>query len=228
MTHYGVSQWVDFARGLIRESDGSAMRNHVAAGCSACRDLAEFTMSLNGVCSQMEATPVPDWVVRNAKAIFPVHAVTVPKRSVRIPAKLIYDSLLAAEPVGLRATWQVGWQALYRAGDCSLDLRVEPELSSTRAAVIGQISNHTIPGYQMENIPIFLKSGKAVVAETRSNRFGEFQMEYEQQGRLQLCVCLEDGEKCFQVPLKKFASDKSLGAEWLNSGSAKSKNADQQ
>lgn len=220
MTHYGVSEWVDFARGLMTESDRSAMRNHVAEGCSDCRDLADFTASLNGVCRQMEATPVPDWVVRNAKAIFPVHAVTAPKRAERIPAKLIYDSLLAAEPVGLRATWQVGWQALYRAGDCSLDLRVEPELSSTRAAVIGQISNHIVPSNPMENIPIFLKSGKSVVAETRSNRFGEFQMEYEQQGRLQLCVYLEDGEKCFQVPLKKFASDKSLGTERLNFGSA--------
>jgi hypothetical protein len=67
----------------------------------------------------------------------------------------------------------------------------------------------------MENVPVYLKSGKSVVAETRSNRFGEFQMEYEQQGRLQLCVYLEDGSKCFQVPLKKFAADKSLGAERL-------------
>jgi hypothetical protein len=129
--------------------------------------------------------------------------------------RLIYDSLLAPEPAGLRATWQVGWQALYRAGDCSLDLRVEPELSSTRAAVIGQISNHQVPENQMENIPVYLKSGKAVVAETRSNRYGEFQMEYEQQGRLQLCVYLDEGSKCFQVPLRKFAADKPLGVERL-------------
>jgi hypothetical protein len=92
---------------------------------------------------------------------------------------------------------------------------VEPELSSTRAAVIGQISNHIVPEHQMENIPVCVKSGKSVVAETRSNRFGEFQMEYEQQGRLQLCVYLDEGSKCFQVALKKFAAEKPLGGEWL-------------
>jgi hypothetical protein len=46
-----------------------------------------------------------------------------------------------------------------------------------------------------------------VVAETRSNRFGEFQMEYEQQKRLQLCVFLEAGSKCIQVPVKRLAAD---------------------
>jgi hypothetical protein len=224
MKHYGVSHWVDYARGLMPETDRQAMRNHLADGCSECRDLAEFTERLTDACHQMETTPAPEWVARNAKAIFPVQAVTMPKPAKRLPAQLIYDSLLAPQPAGLRATWQVGWQALYRAGDCSLDLRVEPELSSTRASVIGQISNHTIPANKMENIPVYLKSGKSVVAETRSNRFGEFQIEYEQQGRLQLCVYLEDGEKSFQVPLKKFASEKSLGAERVG----KSKTSDQQ
>ena len=214
MRHYGVSQWVDFARGLVADSDGLAMRSH-ADGCPECRETSDFGRNLTGICRQMEENPVPEWVVRRAKAIFPVHAALVPKRAFRIPVTLIYDSLLTAEPTGLRASWQVGWQALYRAGGCSLDLRVEPESASTRVAVIGQISNHLIPENQMENVPILLKSGKSVVAETRSNRFGEFQMEYEQQGRLQLCVYLEDGSKCFQVPLKKLAVEKTLGAERL-------------
>jgi hypothetical protein len=228
MRHYGISQWVDFTRGLVGEADGQAMSSHSDA-CSDCRELSAFSQNLTGICLQMETNPVPAWVVRSAKAIFPVQTVAEPKRSFRIPTQLIFDSMLAPEPAGLRATWQIGWQALYRAGDCSLDLRVEPELASTRAAVIGQISNHTIPENQMENIPVFLKSGKSVVAETRSNRFGEFQMEYEQQGRLQLCVYLEDGSKCFQVPLKKFAAEKGLGAErlGLTSGPSKPK-ADQQ
>lgn len=211
MKHYGVSHWVDYSRGLIAAVEREAMRCHLAEGCSDCREVAEFSQTLHGICEQMEASQAPEWVVRNAKAIFPMQTVMEPPRSMRIPVRLIYDSLFSPEPAGLRATWQVGWQALYRAGDCSLDLRVEPELSSSRAAVIGQISNYTLPENQMENIPVLLKSGRSVVAETRSNRFGEFQMEYEHQGRLHLCVYLEDGTKRFQVPLKKLASDRSLG-----------------
>jgi hypothetical protein len=220
MKHYGVAEWVDFSRGLVSDEDGLSMRSHLADGCSECEDLASFCDSLNGVRRQMETSVPPEWLVRNAKALFPIHAAAEPQRASRLSVQLIYDSFLAPEPAGLRATWQLGWQALYRAGDCSLDLRVEPELASSRAAVIGQISNHVAPGSQMENVPVYLKSGKSVVAETRSNRFGEFQMEYEQQGRLQLCVYLEDGSKCFQVPLKKFAADKTLGAERLGINTA--------
>jgi len=228
MKHYGVAEWVDFARGLVSSEDGLPMRNHLAEGCSECQDLANFCESLTGIRRQMATSVPPEWVVRNAKAIFPMHSVVEPKRAFRIPVQLIYDSLLAPEPAGLRATWQVGWQALYRAGDCSLDLRVEPELSSSRAAVIGQISNHVEPGSHMENLPVYLKSGKSVVAETRSNRFGEFQMEYEQQGRLQLCVYLQEGSKCFQVPLKKFAAEKPLGAERLGFTTAVKPKSDEQ
>jgi hypothetical protein len=223
MKHYGISQWVDFARQLVPDLDGLAMRDHLAGGCSECRELSEFCQNLSGVCMEAAAHPAPDWVVRSAKAIFPVHVQPQRKRSMRLPVELIYDSFLAPAPAGLRSTWQVGWQALYRAGDCSLDVRIEPELASSRAAVIGQISNHIVPNDKMEGIPVCLKAGKLVVAETRSNQFGEFQMEYEQQGRLELCVYLEDGSKCFQVPLKKFASDRTAGAErlGLTSGQAK-------
>jgi hypothetical protein len=213
MKHYGIAQWVDFARGLVPEADGAAMRTHLSEGCSECREVADFYVDLSAVCQEMTASRVPEWVVRNARLIFPARVQETPKRAFRIPVELVYDSFLVPAPAGLRATWQIGWQALYRAGDCSLDLRIEPELSSSRAAVIGQISNHTLPENRMENIPVYLKSGRLVVAETRSNRFGEFQMEYEQQGRLQLCVYLEDGSKCFQVPLKKFNSEKPSGPD---------------
>jgi hypothetical protein len=213
MKHYGVAQWVDFARGLVPELDGSAMRSHLTEGCSECREVAEFCSRISAVANAMSINSVPDWVVRDARSIFPAKAPEKPRRAFRIPVELVYDSFLVPAPVGLRATWQIGWQALYRAGDCSLDLRIEPELYSSRAAVIGQISNHMLPDNRMENIPVYLKAGRLVVAETRSNQFGEFQMEYEQQSRLQLFVYLEDGSKCFQVPLKKFSSDRSAGSD---------------
>jgi len=102
--------------------------------------------------------------------------------------------------------WQVGWQGLYRAGDCSVDLRIEPELKSERAAVIGQITNHVMPELEMGNLPVCLRAGKQVVAETVSNRFGEFQLEYDQQAQLKLYIHLQDS-KSIQVPLKRFSSD---------------------
>jgi hypothetical protein len=137
-----------------------------------------------------------------------VRVTSRPKRGNRIPIELIFDSFLAPMPVGLRATWQVGWQALYRAGDCSVDLRIEPELKSSRAAVIGQITNHVSPEENMANLPVSLRLGKELVAETVSNRFGEFQMEYEERAQLKLCINLTDS-RTIQVPLKKLTADQT-------------------
>lgn len=211
MKHYGIAQWIDFMRGLVPAEHRSQMQEHLAGGCAPCQATVDFCNKLALTCRRMADSLVPEEAVRNARAIFPVHLPERPRRALRIPVELIYDSFLVPSPAGLRSTWQVGWQALFHAGDCSVDLRVEPELRSSKAAVVGQISNHVLPGTQMSDLPVYLKAGKLVVAETRSNRFGEFQMEYEQQGRLLLCIYLDRGARCIQVPLKKLASDKSSG-----------------
>ena len=46
MKHYGLTQWVDFARGVIAEESGRVMRDHLNEGCSECRELAEFCEKL--------------------------------------------------------------------------------------------------------------------------------------------------------------------------------------
>jgi hypothetical protein len=213
MKHYGITVWVDHTRGLLPEDLKVEMTSHLEDGCPECQELADFCARLGSVCNELAAMEVPEWLTRNARAIFPVQHPEPRRRAIRIPVELIYDSFLAPAPAGLRATWQTGWQALYRAGDCSLDLRVEPELHSSRAAVIGQISNHAAPGSRMEGIAVYLKAGRSVVAETRSNAFGEFQLEYQQQARLQLCVDIDNGSKRFQLPLKKLASDRTTGGD---------------
>ena len=222
MKHFGITQWVDFARGLTKESEGSTMREHLATGCPECRQALGFCDNLARLCLAMAPNRAPEAAVRDARAIFPVRRPDRPERTIRIPIELIYDSFLVPAPAGMRSSWQVGWQGLYRAGDCSLDLRIEPEFQSSRAALIGQISNHALPEIEMANVVIRLKLGSLVVAETVSNRFGEFQMEYEQQGRLQLCVYL-DGARRIQVPLKKLVADKPVGRDRLNVGLASGK-----
>lgn len=210
MNDYGITQWVDFARGVVSAVERERMLQHLASGCTECRELAAFCEKLAAVATGMVPVQVPAGVVRLAKTICPAGAKSA-RRSFLIPAELVFDSFVSPAPAGLRASWQVGWQGLYRAGECSLDLRIEPELKTSRAAVMGQITNGAQPESEMPNIPVFLKAGKNVVASTLSNRFGEFQIEYEQQARLQLCVYLEGGAKRIQVPLKKLTTDNPIG-----------------
>jgi hypothetical protein len=212
MKHYGIHEWVDFARGARDESGLSAMRAHLETGCADCGQVAAFFQSLASVCREMAETP--ESVARLARAICPARPSTRARSAIRIPVELIFDSFLVPAPSGLRATWQVGWQALYRAGDCSLDVRVEPDLRSSKAAVIGQVLNHALPELGMGDVPVCLRSGRQVVAETRSNRFGEFQMEYEQQGRLQLWIYLDGGARRIVAPLRKIAAQSPGGGQW--------------
>jgi hypothetical protein len=206
MKHYAIDEWADFSRGIVPAGERMQMEAHLGSGCATCRGLSEFSSKLTSTCGAMSGVQVPESVFRLARAIFPVRMLDRPRRGNRLPIEAIFDSFLVPAPAGLRATWQVGWQGLYRAGDCSVDLRIEPELKSSRAAVIGQIANHHLPEVQMDNLPVCLRAGKLIVAETRSNRFGEFQLEYEQRAKLKLCISLRDA-KSIEVPLKKFTAE---------------------
>jgi hypothetical protein len=208
MSHYAIDQWVDFSRGVVTAEEGTRMRAHLAEGCRECTPLCDFTTRLKDTCSRSAATQVPEFALRLARAIFPVRVPERPRRGNRIPVELIFDSFLVPAPAGLRATWQVGWQGLYRAGDCSVDLRIEPELKSSRAAVIGQVTNHVLPGVDMGNLQVCLRAGKLVVAETLSNRFGEFQLEYDENAHLKLCINLPDS-RVIQFPLRKLTSEQA-------------------
>ena len=216
MKHYTIDRWVDFTRGLLTREQRALMQDHLHAGCQKCRQLSEFTTKIAEMCTSLAMDPVPESTVRLARAIFPVRVHDQPKRGSRLPIELIFDSFLLPSAVGLRATWQLGWQGMYRAGDCSVDLRIEPELHSTRAALIGQITNRVLPELEMGNLPVCLRSGKLVVAETLSNRFGEFQMEYAQRPQLRLCINLRDS-KSIQVPLKKVISDEPVAKNRVSS-----------
>ena len=210
MKHYEIDEWADCTRGLLADGKQEDMQAHLVGGCLKCRVLWDFTTKLGYVCSSLATCSVPESTLRLARAIFPVQVNDRPQRGNRVPIELIFDSFLVPSPVGLRTAWQIGWQGMYRAGDCSLDLRIEPELKSSRAAVIGQISNHVLPEFRMGNLPVHLRAGKKVVAETLSNRFGEFQMEYDQQSRLKLCIELRDS-RSIQVPLKRFVTEQPAG-----------------
>ena len=142
MKHYAIDQWADFTRGLSPGSFGGRCSRIWRKDVSRCREISQFTGKLTEICASLSQHTAPESIVRLARAIFPVRVPDRPKRGNRVPIELIFDSFLMPSPAGLRSTWQVGWQGLYRAGDCSVDVRIEPELNSQRAAVIGQITNH--------------------------------------------------------------------------------------
>jgi hypothetical protein len=208
MTHFDITQWTDFARGVIPEQDRAAMEAHRAAGCRQC----ESTLSLvNQVAASMRAdaaSPVPADAVRWVKALA---SMQTPSRSrlSRIVAELVFDSRLAPAAVGVRGDDQAAHHMVYAAGAFDLALRVEQEPGAAAVTLVGQLTNREEPQAPVAKAPVLVMARTAVVAHTLSNRFGEFQVEYPPTPRLRLCVTVDPAFRRIELPLDRLTADAS-------------------
>lgn len=208
MNHFNFPDWTDFTRGLLPDLQHQRMQQHLEA-CEDCRLTVGLLGRLLTACRGMQSAEPSETVMARARGIFPA-PVTLGNRLARLTARLVYDSLLAPQPVGLRSGVEVAWQSAYQAGDYALDLRIEPEARGSRVALVGQLSLPAVPESHVENVPVFVYAGKRIVAQTLSNRFGEFQMEYQQERavRFRLRIHVDNGTRSILVPLKKVGNFK--------------------
>jgi hypothetical protein len=202
--HYTIIEWMEFARGFTSEESQERMTRHLAGGCSECQENADFFRKLVNVCRDILPGDVLEKMIEPARDIWPVQ----PEQAIRIPVKLIHDSQRVSVAAGLRGAREAGWRVLYRAGgDCLLDFQVEPVSRSSRISIVGQILCEYAPQAEMADIPVVLQSGGMMIAETRSNQFGEFQMECEERKQLQLRIYMEHGRRFIEVPVHRFLQE---------------------
>src|SRR6266849_2775852 len=178
MKHFELAKWVDSARGLVEGSVRVAMERHLASGCRKCRQAAELLYKVQAAARNDAQVQIPHYALRCAQAVF---------------KRLLYDSFGEPLPVGLRTQQRLSRQALYQAGDYSLDLRLENERSSFCVALVGQIQNRKEPGTHLGGVPVLLLSGKQIVAQAVTNSMGEFHMEYAPTKHLRLYVPVPPG-----------------------------------
>jgi hypothetical protein len=188
MGHFEAGQWADLVRNLVEEKQQAAMEAHISAGCAKCRRTMEFMKQLADVAGAEEAYQPPDYAVHNAKSVYvlqePEKVCILP----RIVGRLVYDSFREPMPAGVRARHGLARHALYEAGDYSVDLRLEYGQGTSKVTLVGQIADRENPGKPMADLPVFLVSGKKIVARAFSNEFGEFQAQYQPRRRLRLYV----------------------------------------
>ena len=189
MTHFDITQWSDFVRGVGEPAVLAAMGQHLDDGCDRCQ-YAATTMDAITVTAQAEKEfPVPPNVVHFARSIF---VLQVPERVnllPRIAARLLYDSFRDPLPAGVRSQHHISRQTLYEAGPYHVDLRLDHERGAPHISLVGQIVDQQDPQKSCGGIPVFLLSGKnEIVAQSVSNQQGEFLMEYEPRKSLHLIV----------------------------------------
>ncbi len=210
MKHFDITQWADFVHGLVAEAERTAMEEHLTSGCRKCQRTTDLLRNLVAVAGAEAQYEAPQHLVHSARAMY---ALQQPERVDSLPrlvARLVYASFREPLPAGVRTRYLLSHQALYRAGDLSLDFRLDHERGSRHAVLVGQIANRKEPRKRMIHVPVFLVSGKQIVARAVTNQLGEFHLEYEPKARLRLCVSADDG-KCIEVSLHRLLADNTKG-----------------
>ncbi len=207
MAHFDITSWVDFTRGLAAKAEREAMNKHLSE-CRQCGKIVALLHQVQTVATADSAHEVPQYAVHQAKALFALQQPEKVHILPRIVARLVFDSFREPLPAGVRSQHRISRQALYEAGDYSVDVRLEHERGSARVTLVGQVVNRTQPGAELDKIPVLLMSGKDVIAHAVSNRFGEFQMDYQPRKHLQLHVPVRQKDGRIEVRLNDLLGEK--------------------
>lgn len=197
MKHFTVQEWVDFARGTVREERKAIMQAHLKSGCQRCQREAKTWLRVRETASRQRASEPDDSAVRFVKASFALNRERRPKHSRRFLAEVLFDSFREPLPVGVRSAVSSSRQLLFGIEDLRIDLRLEPKIDSDNISLIGQILDCTDPTKSQVTASVaLLKAGK-VVSEANTSRFGEFQLECGLASRLELRVTLPSGKEAY-------------------------------
>jgi hypothetical protein len=115
-------------------------------------------------------------------------------------ARLVFDSFQAPAAVGVRTLDLCSRQLLYEVDDVAIDLRIEATGSSARSSLIGQLLHQSESRQGGGGLPVALLLGRAPVARTSTNPFGEFVFELELTKRHRICIQLDESRSIL-VPL---------------------------
>lgn len=206
ITHFDITRWTDFVRGLTPGADRAAMEAHVVSGCVRCGETLDLVKRVFQSVRIDDTYEPPEHVVRCAKAI---GGLLTPQRS-RLPrliARLVYNSFDDLAPVGMRSEDRVSRHGLYEAGDFYVDVRLEQEKGSRVATLVGQLTDRAHPDSSLAEAPVLLLTRKDIIAHAVYNRFGEFQMDFSPAPDLRLHVALTLPSKRLELSLKQLVAE---------------------
>lgn len=182
MKHFSDAEWADFAGKILQPGKKMNMQRHLDEGCKPCGTTLQLWQSVRGIADQEAFLTPPADVVRIAKSQF---VAFMPETSSRV--RLMFDSNLQPVTAGIRGS-VAARQFLYETDEYYIDLRLEPRRETERACLVGQVLNRGNKTRSADDVAIRLQDGDFAVAETTTNKFGEFQLEFEP--REGLCVSI--------------------------------------
>lgn len=198
--HYSPEQWVDFVNGMAAAELMKAMQAHVDEKCSGCLETVQLWTRVKQTARRESAYEVPESAVRHVRMAFGLLApMREQKRALEIP-RLIFDSLWQPSVAGVRSGAGMPRQVLYKAGEVAIEMSVEPEPFSERISIAGQVYDTAKQGEGFGEIFVCVTDRKGTVVQTKTNRFGEFQLSFVPEEGLRISFGLING-KDLSIPL---------------------------
>lgn len=195
MKHYTAEEWADFARGVVSSAGRSDMQKHLDAGCRQCEKEAGFWKHVVEVAKRRVEPEPPQSTVRQAKAMLANMRLGTSEPAGPTVARLVFDSRSAPLAVGVRSEASTSRQLLFSTSEHRIDVRLEPQITSDRVSIIGQILDTRNPSNVNVNVPISLFSGRKLLAKTQTNDLGEFEFACDLERRLELRAVLPQGRE---------------------------------
>lgn len=186
MSHFSEADWVDFIRGLFPEEEAAALRAHLRSACEECLQSETLWRAVVGDLSQ-EAQYAPP--KKSFKDVEAAYAASKPWRwliEIARQAELVFDSLRQPIPALVRGSASPSRRLVHEAEPFVIDLRLESVRD--RLYLIGQILNSERPEQAMYGIDILLLQGEDLVAKTKANSSGEFELQCDRDRALRLFI----------------------------------------
>jgi hypothetical protein len=210
MNHYTAGQWSDYVRRLGAGTEREQMRSHLESGCPQCRGTVAWLENLVEMAGFEAKFEPPIEEVTQASGIFqPSESEGWKDRLQQIAAKLVLETPHDWQPAGVRSMAAQGVRLLFRAGDYSVDLKIEPSGADGATEIIGQITNEVDPQEQLGGLAVQIVDRRRAVAETKTNQFGEFVIARPGRRKVILRISLERTAKRIDLLLQNQIVDHS-------------------
>jgi hypothetical protein len=206
MEHFSEQAWADFVRG-IGNSERKDIESHLASGCNDCAASRDTWQQVHAISLRESNYAPPTNAVRMAKLEFAARSFEKSKQPVL--ANLVFDTLARPALAGIRSASAAAAarQMVFEADGLAVDLRFDGPGQSRTIFVTGQVLDKRVPRAAMENSPVILWTSKGMaVAETKTNAFGEFNLELEPQNNLRLSIQVV-GRALIRIPLASLKHD---------------------
>jgi hypothetical protein len=187
--HFREEDWLDFAREVGDREHRARVAQHLEAGCSECEETFRLWAAVLSVADQATQGGPPEFVLGRMKERFSFRRPKKLGERIAAQAALVFDSFRQPMLAGMRASAGVpARQLLYKAGRYTIKLQVEPGAGEERLSIVGQILDDKDPSGGMRDIAVLALRGSKTLDRTVTNPLGEFHLEPDAKGKLQLSV----------------------------------------